>query len=111
MKGKSARFIGFLVFVGGHRPPLQDFCRGFLQHFHFVRPPAFGKGYGAAIAATAADRLVATEGRLVCAGIHLLDERTRPTLQLGAAFQPIDPVDLGGVTVVEVPRSNGHTLN
>ncbi len=44
-------------------------------------------------------------------GTTVLDERTRPTLQLGAAFQPIDPVDLGGVTVVEVPRANGHTLN
>ena len=41
----------------------------------------------------------------------VLDERTRPTIQLGAEFRPIDPVDLGGVTVVEVPRSNGHTLN
>lgn len=43
-------------------------------------------------------------------GTTVLDERTRPIIQLGAEFQPIDPVDLGGVTV-EVPRSNGHTLN
>jgi hypothetical protein len=28
----------------------------------------------------------------------VLDERPRPTVQLGAEFQPIDPVDLGGVT-------------
>jgi len=28
----------------------------------------------------------------------VLDERTRPPLRLGADFQPIDPVDLGGVT-------------
>jgi RDD family len=27
----------------------------------------------------------------------VLDERPRPVVQLGAAFQPIDPVDLGGV--------------
>lgn len=41
----------------------------------------------------------------------VLDERTRPPIRLGAEFRPIDPVDLGGVSVVEVPRSNGHTLN
>jgi hypothetical protein len=28
----------------------------------------------------------------------VLDERRAPRLQLGAEFQPIDPVDLGGVT-------------
>ena len=28
----------------------------------------------------------------------VLDERTRPTIQMGAEFRPIDPVDLGGVT-------------
>jgi hypothetical protein len=28
----------------------------------------------------------------------VLDERTGPRLRLGAEFQPIDPVDLGGVT-------------
>jgi RDD family len=28
----------------------------------------------------------------------VLDERSRPRLQLGGEFQPIDPVDLGGVT-------------
>ena len=41
----------------------------------------------------------------------VLDERTRPVIRLGAEFRPIDPVDLGGVTVAEVPRANGHTLN
>ena len=47
------------------------------------------RGNGAAIAATAADRLVATEGRLVCAGIHLLDERTRLSLERGG-FRLVD---------------------
>ena len=28
----------------------------------------------------------------------VVDERTRPRLRLGVEFQPIDPVDLGGVT-------------
>jgi hypothetical protein len=28
----------------------------------------------------------------------VLDERPRPVVQLGEEFQPIDPVDLGGVT-------------
>jgi hypothetical protein len=28
----------------------------------------------------------------------VLDARARPRLRLGAEFQPIDPVDLGGVT-------------
>lgn len=44
-------------------------------------------------------------------GTTVLDERTRPPIRFGAEFQPIDPVDLGGATVVEVPRANGHTLN
>jgi GNAT superfamily N-acetyltransferase len=54
-----------------------------------VHQPHRGNGYGAAIAATAADRLVANEGRLVCAGIHLLDERTRLTLERGG-FRLVD---------------------
>jgi RDD family len=41
----------------------------------------------------------------------VLDERTRPAVRLGGEFRPIDPVDLGGLPVVELPRSNGHTLN
>jgi len=28
----------------------------------------------------------------------VVDERTRPRLRLGVEFQPVDPVDLGGVT-------------
>jgi hypothetical protein len=30
-------------------------------------------------------------------GTTVLDERSRPELRLGAEFQPIDPIDLGGV--------------
>jgi len=41
----------------------------------------------------------------------VLDERARPTVQPGAEFRPIEPVDLAGKTVVELPQSNGHTLN
>lgn len=48
-----------------------------------VHQPYRGKGYGAAIAASAADRLVAKEGRLVCAGIHVMDERARMSLERG----------------------------
>ena len=54
-----------------------------------VHQPHRGNGYGAAIVATAADRLVANEGRLVCAGIHTLDERTRLTLERGG-FRLVD---------------------
>ena len=54
-----------------------------------VHQPHRGKGYGAAIAATAADRLVANEGRLVCAGIHTLDERSRLSLERGG-FRLVD---------------------
>jgi GNAT superfamily N-acetyltransferase len=54
-----------------------------------VHQPHRGNGYGAAIAATAADRLVATEGRLVCAGIHTVDERSRLTLERGG-FRLVD---------------------
>jgi GNAT superfamily N-acetyltransferase len=54
-----------------------------------VHQPHRGNGYGAAIAASAADRLVSTEGRLVCAGIHSLDERTRLTLERGG-FRLVD---------------------
>ncbi len=54
-----------------------------------VHQPHRGKGYGAAIAATAADRLVALEGRLVCAGIHTMDERSRLSLERGG-FRLVD---------------------
>ena len=54
-----------------------------------VHQPHRGNGYGAAIAATAADRLVANEGRLVCAGIHVLHERPRLTLERGG-FRLVD---------------------
>jgi hypothetical protein len=54
-----------------------------------VHQPHRGNGYGAAIAASAADRLVSTEGRLVCAGIHTLDERVRLTLERGG-FRLVD---------------------
>jgi GNAT superfamily N-acetyltransferase len=52
--------------------------------------PAFrGKGYGAAIAGTLADELEAKEGRLICAGIHQMDERARLTLER-AGFRLVD---------------------
>jgi GNAT superfamily N-acetyltransferase len=54
-----------------------------------VHQPHRGNGYGAAIAATAADRLVANEGRLVCAGVHGVDERSRLTLERGG-FRLVD---------------------
>jgi GNAT superfamily N-acetyltransferase len=54
-----------------------------------VHQPHRGNGYGAAIAATAADRLVTNEGRLVCAGSHSVDERTRLTLERGG-FRLVD---------------------
>jgi GNAT superfamily N-acetyltransferase len=54
-----------------------------------VHQPHRGNGYGAAIAATAADRLVTTEGRLVCAGVHQLDERARLSLERGG-FRLVD---------------------
>ena len=41
----------------------------------------------------------------------VLDTRGRPMVRPGAEFRPIEPVDLSGVTVAELPRSNGHTLN
>jgi GNAT superfamily N-acetyltransferase len=54
-----------------------------------VHQPHRGNGYGAAIAASAADRLVSTEGRLVCAGIHTIDERARLSLERGG-FRLVD---------------------
>ena len=54
-----------------------------------VHQPHRGNGYGAAIAASAADRLVATEGRLVCAGVHNNDERGRLSLEHGG-FRLVD---------------------
>jgi GNAT superfamily N-acetyltransferase len=54
-----------------------------------VHQPHRGNGYGAAIAATAADRLVATEGRLICAGLNNVDERSRLTLERGG-FRLVD---------------------
>ncbi|HEY5350184.1 MAG TPA: GNAT family N-acetyltransferase [Candidatus Lustribacter sp.] len=55
-----------------------------------VHQPHRGNGYGAAIAASAADRLVAGEGRLVCAGIHGgIDERSRLALERGG-FRLVD---------------------
>ena len=54
-----------------------------------VHQPHRGNGYGAAIAASAADRLVASEGRLVCAGIHTIDERSRLSLERGG-FRLVD---------------------
>ena len=41
----------------------------------------------------------------------VLDVRGRPTVRPGAEFRPMEPVDLSGANVPELPRSNGHTLN
>ena len=55
-----------------------------------VHQPHRGNGYGAAIAASAADRLVTSEGRLVCAGLHEgVDERSRLSLERGG-FRLVD---------------------
>jgi len=54
-----------------------------------VHQPFRGNGYGAAILATAADQLVASDGRLICAGIAAHDERGRLTLER-AGFRLVD---------------------
>jgi GNAT superfamily N-acetyltransferase len=54
-----------------------------------VHQPHRGNGYGASIIATAADQLEASEGRLVCAGMHVIDERIRLTLER-AGFRLVD---------------------
>ena len=54
-----------------------------------VHPPQRGNGYGAAILATQADELEAKEGRLVCAGVHSVDERARLSLER-AGFRLVD---------------------
>lgn len=54
-----------------------------------VHPTFRGRGYGAAIVATAADHLEAKEGRLVCSGIQGNDERARVTLERGG-FRVVD---------------------
>ena len=41
----------------------------------------------------------------------VLDARGRPAARPGAEFRPIEPVDLSGATITELPTSNGHTLN
>lgn len=52
--------------------------------------PAFrGRGFGAAIAGTLADQLEAKDGRLICAGLHQMDERGRITLER-AGFRLVD---------------------
>jgi GNAT superfamily N-acetyltransferase len=54
-----------------------------------VHQPHRGNGYGASILATAADQLEAKEGRLICAGMHVIDERIRLTLERGG-FRLVD---------------------
>lgn len=41
----------------------------------------------------------------------VVDQRTRPPVPPRIAVRPIEPVDLAGLTVPEVPQSNGQTLN
>jgi hypothetical protein len=41
----------------------------------------------------------------------VLDERARPPVPPRIEVRPIDTVDLTGLTVPDVPRSNGHALN
>jgi GNAT superfamily N-acetyltransferase len=54
-----------------------------------VHQPFRGNGYGASIIAAAADQLEAKEGRLICAGMHVVDERVRLTLER-AGFRLVD---------------------
>jgi GNAT superfamily N-acetyltransferase len=54
-----------------------------------VHQPFRGNGFGAAILATAADELEAKEGRLICAGMHVTDERIRLSLERGG-FRLVD---------------------
>jgi GNAT superfamily N-acetyltransferase len=54
-----------------------------------VHQPHRGNGYGASILGTAADQLEAKEGRLICAGMHVVDERIRLTLERGG-FRLVD---------------------
>jgi GNAT superfamily N-acetyltransferase len=54
-----------------------------------VHQPHRGNGYGASIIATAADQLEAKDGRLICAGMHVIDERVRLTLER-AGFRLVD---------------------
>jgi RDD family len=41
----------------------------------------------------------------------VLDERVRPSATPPIEVRPIDPVDLAGITVPDLPRTNGHALN
>jgi GNAT superfamily N-acetyltransferase len=59
-----------------------------------VHQPHRGNGYGASILATAADQLEAKEGRLICAGMHAMDERIRLTLERGG-FRLVDYYFIG----------------
>lgn len=59
-----------------------------------VHQPHRGNGYGASILATAADQLEAKEGRLICAGMHVMDERIRLTLERGG-FRLVDYYFIG----------------
>jgi GNAT superfamily N-acetyltransferase len=54
-----------------------------------VHQPHRGNGFGASIFATAADQLEAKEGRLICAGMHTMDERVRSSLERGG-FRLVD---------------------
>jgi GNAT superfamily N-acetyltransferase len=53
-----------------------------------------GNGYGSSIVATVADHLEATDGRLVCAGMHGMDERVRLTFERGG-FRLVDYYFIG----------------
>ena len=59
-----------------------------------VHQPHRGYGFGASILATAADQLEAKEGRLICAGMHVVDERIRHTLER-AGFRLVDYYFIG----------------
>jgi GNAT superfamily N-acetyltransferase len=52
--------------------------------------PAFrGRGFGASIIGALADEFERKEGRLICAGIHQVDERARITIERGG-FRLVD---------------------
>jgi GNAT superfamily N-acetyltransferase len=67
----------------------EDIDKNWVELRVAVFPAHRGKGYGAAIAAARADALEAEDGRLICAGIHTVDERARITLER-AGFRLFD---------------------
>ena len=78
--------VGFVTYA--------DIDRNWTEVRASVYPSQRGHAYGAALFATIADHLQATDGRLVCAAMHGLDERARNSLEL-AGFRLADYYFLG----------------